>query len=115
MAISTEEVVKYAPEKHEVVTAENRLALVSKYAHEFTDVARLAVGDVIWTPYASSGNHLVVVWVATQRAGLGRNGVSSEPCTLAEGALSVRNGRLELVEESGKRWDLRDGAVVTGP
>lgn len=68
-------------------------------------IERLKPGDVIWTPYGPTGDHLVVVWVTEQRAaGLGRNGHH-----LAEGRLVMEAGRPFLIEDDGDTFDLNEG------
>lgn len=108
---TTEQIAAVAPSDHVVVTDENRASLSHQHAHHFTDLDRLRIGDVIWAPYCHSGNHLVVVWVGEQRAGLGRNGHD-----LVEGHLDLALGRLQLLADDGERsFDLHDGAVVREP
>lgn len=108
MPLTTTEIAALAPANHVVITAENRDEVRRRHAHPFCGETRMRVGDVMWTPYAPGGNHIVVVWVEAQRAGLGRNGHLPPD----EGPLALVDGELEITNAAGQRLRLRDGAPL---
>jgi hypothetical protein len=108
MPLTTDDVAALAPSDHTVVTDANLADMRRAHAHPFTSEPRLRAGDVVWTPYFPSGNHIVVVWVSEQRAGLGRNGHLPPD----EGRIAVVDGELEITTAAGKRFRLRDGVAL---